>query len=213
MKYDKRVIPLGFFKRMERYPNFTEVDYHVSMPHGWLSMSTESDDGPIALMTVVGSQIYLQKLTARFTGNPVTLETMEKLSEILPKLKYLRCLAFEFLNSRMSENEIIIFAQTLPQLKSLERLHFKAIQYPNVSEGSIYYLISTISKLPNIKNVEIYFRRYLVRIFHSNSLPRLNIPEEIVQELLNRLQSFENIQCCHTKQSLSFTRTDKNSII
>jgi len=129
MKYDKRVIPLGFFKRMERYPNFTEVDYHVSMPNGWLSMSTESDDGPIALMTVVGSQIYLQKLTARFTGNPVTLETMEKLSEILPKLKYLRCLAFEFLNSRMSENEIIIFAQTLPQLKSLERLRFKAIQY------------------------------------------------------------------------------------
>jgi len=35
MKYDTRVIKIGFFKSLERYPNFTDVDYHVSMPQGW----------------------------------------------------------------------------------------------------------------------------------------------------------------------------------
>ena len=57
----------------------------------------------------------------------------------------------------MSETEVVLFAQGLSQLKALEKLSFKVIQYislsdsqvqlhfryPNVSEGCIYYLMST----------------------------------------------------------------------
>jgi len=122
----------------------------------------------------------------------VTLETIQSLSSSLPSLGKLRSFGLDLLNSRVSETEIVIFAQMLPQLKFLERLTLKVLQYPNVSEGCIYYLMSTISKLPNLKHFEIYFRRIIPS-------------SEMVRELVKRIHSFENIECCVSKQSLYFS--------
>jgi len=127
----------------------------------------------------------------------VTIETIQSLSNSLPSLGKLRSFGLDLLNSRVSETEVVIFAQMLPQMKYLERLTLKVIQYPNVSEGCIYYLMSTISKLPNLKHFEIYFRRIIPS-------------SEMVRELVKRIQSLENIECCVSKQSLYFCY--KNSI-
>jgi len=192
MKYDHKLIQGNSFQRIKR---LRELEYVAAMPQGW--MSSDPDE---VLNTVKGAfqiQENLEKLRLSFCGNPMSEETIESLCEALPKLIYLHNFSLEFLNSKISENEVITFAQMLPQLKSLERLRFKVIQYPSVSEGCIYYLMSIISKMPNLKFFEVYFRR-------------LTIPEEVVQELLNRFAKFENIQCCYSRQCLAFSRNSIN---
>jgi len=182
----------GALRKFKGCNHFREMDFSVCMPQGWLSMSTEVDESAVVNLKMITTQKNLEKLYLRFCGNPVTLETIQSLSSSLPSLGKLRSFGLDLLNSRVSETEIVIFAQMLPQLKFLERLTLKVLQYPNVSEGCIYYLMSTISKLPNLKHFEIYFRRIIPS-------------SEMVRELVKRIHSFENIECCVSKQSLYFS--------
>jgi len=186
----------GWLRKLRECKQFKEMDFHISIPQGWLSMSTDVDEEAALRMKMIASQVRLEKLYIHFSGNPVPLESIQGLSEALPRLNSLRSFGLDFMNSRMSETEVVMFAQLLPQLKSLERLKFKIIQYPNVSEGCIYYLLNVISKLPNIKHLEIYFRRF-------------DTTSEMVQELVKRINSLDNILCCRSKHSLSFTRADQ----
>jgi len=148
-----------WLKKLKECKQFREMDFSISIPQGWLSMSTDVDEEGAVRLQMIAAQVNLEKLYLRFSGNPVPLESIQGLSESLPRLKFLRSFGLDFMNSQMSESEVVLFAQLLPQLKSLERLKLKIIQYPNVSEGCIYYLLNVISKLSNIKHLEIYFRR------------------------------------------------------
>jgi len=179
--------------KMRWMKHIKECSFHVSRTQGWLSMSTGVDESAAKNIGMICQQKSLEKLCLYFTGNPVTLETVQELAIGFPNLTKLQNFALEFLNSRMSETEVVLFAQALPLLKALERLSFKVIQYPNVSEGCIFYLMSTISKLPNLKNFDIYFRRF-------------DTSDEMVQELITRIKLLKNIQCEVSKQSLYFYR-------
>jgi len=181
-----------FLRKIKKCVHFREMDFSVVMPTGWLSMSTEVDESAVVNLKMIANQKSLEKLYLTFGGNPVILETLQGLSVALPTLKYLRWLGLEFLNSRMSEMEVVILAQLLPQLK-LERFILKVIQYPNVSEECLYYLMNTISKLPNLKRFDIYFRR-------------LTIPEEIIQELMKKIHTYEHMSCSFSNQCLHIYR-------
>jgi len=177
--------------------HFRDVEFFFSTPRGWLSMSTEVDESATKNLKIILTQKNLERLYLHFSGNPVTLETIQTLTTDFHTFHRLRSFGLEFLNSRMSEEEVVLFAQALPQLKVLERLYFKVIQYPSVSEGCIYYLMSAVSKLSNLKHFEIYFRR-------------LDTLDQMVQELINRIKLLSNIQCEVSKQSLYFYRKDEN---
>jgi len=155
-----RNIEKKFVKKAKGFQKLKDIACHLSMPQGWLSMTTEFDESSFMNLKMIAAQQILEKISFQFSGNPVTLETIQGLSEALPALPNLHTLTLDFLNSRVSENEVVMFSQMLPQLKALERLYFRVIQYPNVSEGCICYLLSVLSKLPNIKHFQIYFRRY-----------------------------------------------------
>jgi len=176
-----------------RVKNVREIDISLSVPQGWFSMSTEVDETPLNNMKMISQFRNLVNISFCFSGNPITLETMQVLCEILPQFKLLKQLNLELRNSRVSETEIIQFAQTLPTLKAMEQLIFKVIQFPNVSEGSIFYFIGTISKLNNFKKFDIYFRR-------------IDIEKEILKEVVERVALLNNVECYHSQQSLHFKR-------
>jgi len=181
------------FKLPTRVKNVREIDISLSVPQGWVSMSTEVDETPLNNMKMISQFHNLVNIGFCFSGNPITLETMQVLCEILPQFKFLKRPNLELRNSRVSETEIMQFAQTLPTLKGIEQLTFKVIQFPNVSEGSIFYFIGTLSKLNNFKKFDIYFRR-------------IDIAKEILQEIVERVALLNNVKCYHSQQSLHFKR-------
>jgi len=186
-----------FMRKIKPCKHLTEMIIRFTMPQGWLSMSTDVDESSASHFKMIALQKKLERLHISFCGNPVPLETIQALGEAVPDLACLKTLSIEFLNSRLSENEIVVFAQLLLELKPLENLTFKVIQYPNVSEGSICYLMSVISKLTNLKQFNIYFRR-------------LDTTSDMVQEFLKRIRSYDNIHCSVSKQSLAFTRAEED---
>jgi len=56
--------------------------------------------------------------------------------------------------------EIFAYAQGLPQLKQLEYFSLKVLQNPNISEECIERFAGVISKLDNLSNFDLYFRKY-----------------------------------------------------
>jgi len=196
LKIDTRMASLEdkLLKKMRCGSHFGDLEFFFSTRRGWLSMSTEVDESAAKNLRMISTQKSLERLYLHFSGNPVTLETIQGLTSGFHQFHRLRNFGLEFLNSRMSEEEVVIFAQALPQLKALEQLSFKIIQYPSVSEGCIYFLMCTISKLSNLKKFEIYFRRLA--------------SDEMVNELVKRIKALGNIECEHSKQSLYFYKKD-----
>jgi len=194
----RQVIQEKIIGKLKWINNCKEISLSVSTTQGWLSMSTDVDESAAKHMRMISHQRSLEKLNLYWTGNPIALETIQELAAGFPNFQHLRSFGLEFLNSRLSETEVVLFAQALPQLKVLERLQFKVIQYPNVSEGCVFYLMSIISKLANIKHFDIYFRRF-------------DTSDEMVQELINRIKLLGNIHCELSKQSLYFYRRDEGS--
>ncbi len=91
----------------------------------------------------------------------------------------------------MSETEMVLFAQSLAHASQIEHIDFKVLQYPNVSEECIFYFVSVLSKLKNIKSFNAYFRR-------------LTFSEEIMSELIGRTNSLPQIGCCKSTNSIHF---------
>jgi len=170
-----------------------EIHSSMGMAKGWHFMSTEYDSTDVKILHTFALHPHLATLKIQFIAVPLPFETIETLSSFLPGMINLRFFYLEFMNSKVSDEEIIMFAQFLTRMSQLERLTFKIIQHPNVSEMAIYYLISTISKLKNFQIFDIYFRR-------------LSVPDENITSLVNKVNQLENVQCNRCKQSLHFYR-------
>ncbi len=91
----------------------------------------------------------------------------------------------------MSETEMVLFAQSLVHAPQIEHIDFKVLQYPNVSEECIFYFVSVLSRLKNIKSFNAYFRR-------------LTFSEDVIDELIYKTISLKQVGCCKSKQSVHF---------
>jgi len=67
-----------------------EMTFSLSMPQGWLSMSTDVDNSAVVNLKTIASQKHLEKLHLHFCGNPVVLETIQGFSDYLPGIRNLR---------------------------------------------------------------------------------------------------------------------------
>ena len=178
------------------------IDLRFGFPTGWLSMSTEHDESTMLILKTAAWHQELKSLKLQFSGNPTVLETMQILGETLPKVQSLRKFSLEFLNSRVTESEMFAMIQMIPSITQIEEFTFKVLQYPNVEIACILCLISRLSMFKNFKKINLYFRR-------------LNIDEEEMRGVVNRIQSLDEINCVPSKNSLHIYKNicDENTLL
>jgi len=179
-------------ERMKRVNYFEEVVLNMGMSKGWFPMNSSVDETSNGHFRLLSFHKNLKRLTLKFRNLPGTQDIVEILAEILPEAAKLRYLSLEFQNSGISENELVLLAQTCATIPQVENLNLKVLQYPNVSEESIIYFISVLSKLKNFKTFNAYFRR-------------ITFPEEIMKDLMDKATNW-NVGCEQTKQSVHFFR-------
>jgi hypothetical protein len=189
MCIDLKKVQPSIFRRVK----IKTFDFNFGMPTGWLSMSTDLDSTSMLFLKALAWHQDLQSIRLRFTGNPAVLETMQVLSETVPKIKTLKRFSLEFLNSRITESEIFTVLQMIPQLTHIEEFTFKVLQYPNIEEACILCLTARLAKYPNFKKINLYFRR-------------LALDDYAMEEMVNQIQSLNDIKCVEGKKSLYISR-------
>jgi len=183
--FRKKNISPSIFRRIQ----VKSIHLNLGMPTSWVSMSTELDATSMLFLKALAWHLDLKSLSLRFTGNPIVLETLQILKETIPKIQSLRHFSLEFLNSRITESEMFEMVQMVPQLTHVEEFTFKVLQYPNVIEACILCLSSMLSKFPNFKKINLYFRR-------------LSLDEYTMEEVVNKIQSFNGLSCVPGRNSL-----------
>jgi len=61
-------IEQDYMKKRKAGQHVKEMDFALSMPQGWLSMSTEIDETAAMSLRMISMQTYLQKLYLHFSG-------------------------------------------------------------------------------------------------------------------------------------------------
>jgi len=183
--FRKKNISPSIFRRIQ----VQSIHLNLGMPTSWVSMSTELDATSMLFLKSLAWHLDLRSLSLRFTGNPIVLETLQILKETIPKIQSLRHFSLEFLNSRITESEMFEMVQMIPQLTHIEEFTFKVLQYPNVIEACILCLSNMLSKFPNFKKINLYFRR-------------LSLDEYTMEEVVNKIQSFNGLSCVPGRNSL-----------
>lgn len=109
--------------------------------------------------------------------------------------------------------EIFAYAQGLPQLKQLEYFSLKVLQNPNISEECIERFAGVISKLDNLSNFDLYFRKYKNLILYWVLIIsfRLSLPPRGILELGKRIESLSNLQCSCGKESIHIFKQKANA--
>jgi len=186
---DLRKVQPSLFRRVK----IQSFDFSFGMPTGWLSMSTDLDSTSMLFLRALAWHQELQSIRLQFTGNPAVLETMQTLSETVPKIKTLKRFSLEFLNSRVTESEMFAVVQMIPELTHIEEFTFKVLQYPNIEEACILCLTTRLSKYPNFKKINLYFRR-------------LTLDDYGMEEMVNKIQSLNDMNCVQSKKSLYIYR-------
>jgi len=119
---------------------------------------------------------------------------MVKVLECYAKFVNLDHLSYEFISCPFTEMEAMVFACGISKMQYLRRLTFRVIQHPHISEECILQFVSVISRVPNLIQFDIYFRR-------------LRITGESMNELIESLlRSNENITCSYFKGSIHISR-------
>jgi len=156
---------------------------------GWFSISSEFEETTVQFIKSFGLPHFLSHISFKFEGAPLTFEILEALIHVIPGVPLLKFFSLEFLNSRVSETEMMILTQALPRMSHVQQLELKVIQYPNISDGCIYYMVNALSKLKNFTKFDLYFRR-------------LSVTEDVLQELENKLLELEDVKCSRFRESL-----------
>jgi len=84
-------------KKMKCGSHFLDIEFFFSTPRGWLSMTTEVDETAANNLKIISSQKQLERLYLHFSGNPVTLETIQSLTSGFQNFHRLRTFGLEFL--------------------------------------------------------------------------------------------------------------------
>jgi len=108
----------------------------------------------------------------------------------IPTLQHLYNFEFDLVNCGVSDLDIIAFAHGLAKANKLKYFSLKIIQNSNsISEECIEKFTGVISKFDNLLQFDLYFRK-------------LSLHPSGILNLGNRIQSFPNIQCSCSKESI-----------
>jgi len=112
---------------------------------------------------------------------------------ILQSFARINKIQYEFLNSQISDVEIIAFAHGLMKVKQLKVFSIKVLQKGGISEECIEKFAGILSNLDNLQKFDLYFRK-------------LDIHPQGIVDLGTRIQNFKNIQCSCSKESIYIYR-------
>jgi len=183
----------------QRKPNSRRVcklrclEVAFSISREWSNMGTESDPSGQATVDFFSGQTKLQQLKIKMMKIPVNFEGILLFFPAISPSKNLHHLEWEFLNCRVTDMEIIAFAQGLTKARQLEYFSLKVIQNSNVSEDCIEKIVEVMSKLDNLSKFDLYFRK-------------LNLPPKGILELGKRILYLPNIDCSCSKESIHIFR-------
>jgi len=85
--------------------------------------------------------------------------------------------------------EVIAFAHGLINLPQIKYFSLKVLQNPNVSKECLEKFATAISRLENLSQFDLYFRR-------------LGLRKDEILELEKRIETLPNIQCSCSKESI-----------
>jgi len=160
-----------------------------SMCGEWSSLGTESDIHLEALMCIVQKLPLLQKLKMKVIKSIFNSQEILRLLTAFHTLQDFYHLEFELINCRISDLEIIAFAHGLMKAKNLKHFSLKVIQNSNISEECIEKFAGVLSKFDHLFKFDLYFRR-------------LRLHPQAIIELGKRIESFGNISCSCSKESI-----------
>jgi len=150
------------------------------------SGSTIELDVGLKMMSSFSNLTYVSLRNIRYKmGSDETLMFLKTLLSS-PSVRHLE---FECLGCLIDDREVLIVAYALSMIPYLTSFTFKVIQKSSISQGCIETFTQAISKLKNLQNFNLYFRK-------------VDFPEPVMNKLVEKLISLENIQCCSTTQSL-----------
>jgi len=175
--------------KIPTFPKIKKIEAMFSIPGEWADMGIENDFNEQLLTKIFEGFPQLQVLKLK------SIKTMSNYHETLnmlaamSTLQNIHHLEFEYLNCRISDMEVIAFAQGLMKIKQLKSFCLKVIQNFDISEDCIEKVADVLSRLENLTKFDLYFRR-------------LRLHPQAIIELGKRIESFGNISCSCSKESI-----------
>jgi len=179
-----------------RHIQIKDLDLTFSSSGEWASKVTMIENDNQTQMKPMFTHIFqsLERLSFRLIKTATNFEDIMHFLSNATLIPTLTQVEYEFLNCQISDMEVFAFAHVLAQTKSLKYFCLKVIQTPgSISEDCIEKLAGGLSKLGNISKFDVYFRR-------------LGLHPQGIKDLGRRIESFGNIQCCCSKESIHISK-------
>jgi len=170
------------------------LDLVFASPGEWENKEAIDQDKVIGFLKIIALLMQglgkLRVLAIKKSANFEDIINFFTIAALVPTLSHIES---EYLNCQLSDMEVLAFASGLPKAKQLKYFSLKVIQKPGLSEDCIIQLANVLSRLENLTQFDFYFRRLG---FHSQA----------IRDLGSRIESFGNIQCCCSKESIHIYR-------
>jgi len=174
--------------------NNKTLDIVFASPGEWENKQTIDQEKIMDFLKIIALVMLglekLRTLTIKKYTNFEEILNSFKIIALVPTLFHLES---EYLNCQLSDMEVLAFAQGLLKAKQLKYFSLKVIQKPGISEDCIIELANFLSRLENLTKFDFYFRR-------------LGFHPQAIRDLGSRIESFGNIQCCCSKESIHIYR-------
>jgi len=197
-KPEKALKRLKVRKMRKRVTNEGQTrDITLSSAGEWANREVQEmmDRGKRMELIKMGAQMLLGIEKVRFLRMKA-LTNFEEIVNFFTFASFLTTLSHlevQSLNCQLSDLEVFAIADGLSKVRHLKYFSLKVFQKPGLSEECIEQLARVLAKLDNLLNFDVYFRR-------------LGMHPQGIKDLGNRIQSFGDIECSCSKESIHIFR-------
>jgi len=154
--------PSNEFTDLEvKYPKLPVKSFHVrnAAKTGWTSMTDGQGEFLPKYIRSFGEGINPIKFSYTLHKFPVSIEALQALSEVLPKLTNTKEVFITLDNCKLSEVEIFVVVEGIMRAPQIEQLTFKVIEYSHLDPEFIFEMVSSLSSLSFLKKLNLLFRK------------------------------------------------------
>jgi len=155
----------------------------------WADMGIEKDYN-VQMLTHTFKKIpQLEKMKIKSMKALSNYEATLTFFTAISQLKNFHHLEWELLNCRVGDMEVVAYVHGLMKVKQIKYFSLKVIQNPNISEDCLEKVAHAMSRLESLLGFDLYFRK-------------LNLHSQAIKELGKRIETYENIHCLCSKESI-----------